>query len=36
MRHRRPDEFDVLFESIVDEQFGYDLQSEYNVYIASA
>ena len=24
-----PDEFDVLFESIVDEQFGYDLHSEY-------
>ena len=24
-----PDEFDLLFESIVDEQFGYDLHSEY-------
>jgi hypothetical protein len=28
-----PDEFDVLFESIVDEQFGYDLNSEYKSWV---
>jgi hypothetical protein len=28
-----PDEFDVLFESIVDEQFGYDPNSEYKNWV---
>ena len=28
-----PDEFDLLFESILDEQFGYDPDSEYKVWV---
>jgi hypothetical protein len=28
-----PDEFDVLFESIIDDQFGYDPSSEYKNWI---
>ncbi len=28
-----PDEFDVLFESIVDDQFGYDPNSEYKQWV---
>src|SRR5262252_7825773 len=28
-----PDEFDVLFESIIDEQFGYDPNSEYKNWV---
>jgi hypothetical protein len=28
-----PDEFDFLFESIVDEQFGYDPNSEYKRWV---
>ena len=28
-----PDEFDVLFESIVDEQFGYNPNSEYKRWV---
>jgi hypothetical protein len=28
-----PDEFDVLFESIVDEQFGYDPNSDYKNWV---
>ena len=28
-----PDEFDVLFESIVDERFGYDPNSEYKSWV---
>ncbi len=30
-----PDEFDVLFESIVDEQFGYNPNSEYKRWVRS-
>jgi hypothetical protein len=30
-----PDEFDVLFESIVDEQFGYNPNSEYKSWVRS-
>jgi hypothetical protein len=30
-----PDEFDLLFESIVDEQFGYNLNSEYKRWVRS-
>jgi hypothetical protein len=28
-----PDEFDVFFESIIDEQFGYDPNSEYKRWV---
>ena len=28
-----PDEFDLLFESILDEQFGYDPNSEYKQWV---
>jgi hypothetical protein len=28
-----PDEFDVMFESIIDDQFGYDLNSEYKRWV---
>jgi hypothetical protein len=28
-----PDEFDVLFESILDEQFGYDRNSNYKTWV---
>jgi hypothetical protein len=28
-----PDEFDVLFESILDDQFGYDPNSEYKKWV---
>ena len=28
-----PDEFDVFFESILDEQFGYDPHSEYKQWV---
>jgi hypothetical protein len=30
-----PDEFDLLFESIVDEQFGYNPNSEYKCWVRS-
>ena len=30
-----PDEFDVLFESIADEQFGYNSNSEYKCWVRS-
>ena len=30
-----PDEFDFLFESIADEQFGYDPNSEYKCWVRS-
>ena len=28
-----PDEFDILFESIIDDQFGYDPNSEYKQWV---
>jgi hypothetical protein len=28
-----PDEFDVMFESIIDEQYGYDPNSEYKQWV---
>jgi hypothetical protein len=28
-----PDDFDVLFESIIDDQFGHDPQSEYKQWV---
>jgi hypothetical protein len=31
-----PDEFDVFFESIIDEQFGYDPNSEYKLWVRRA
>ena len=29
-----PDEFDIMFESIIDDQFGYDLNSEYKRWVS--